>query len=133
MSFHLPVHPYVRRLISLHHCTPDLKIFCLYSEKTRVLTSLRRCTFDLDICFSPMLAILHQEISCQKKEEKNAMVFLAISLISKISYHALARLPLLACQSGCSHTSCREPIKSFIYVRSIILTSVQQFNWLSIY
>ena len=66
-SFRLPVHPYVRvetwRLISLHHYTPDLKIFCLYSEKTRVLTNLHRCTFDLDISFSRMLAILEQEIS----------------------------------------------------------------------
>ena len=77
-SFRLPVHPYVRvetwRLISLHHYTPDLKIFCLYSEKTRVLTNLRRCTFDLDISFSRMLAILEQEISYyldSKKKKKN--------------------------------------------------------------
>ena len=46
--------------------TPELKIFHLYSE-----TSLCRCTFDLDICFSHSLELLEQEISyyldCKKK------------------------------------------------------------------
>ena len=106
LSIRLFIRTYVwktrdRRLISLHHCTPDLKIFYLYSDKTRVLTSLRNCKFDLDICFSLTLEYSEEEISyyldSQKKTKKTKtlhMVFLAISLISKISYPALARFLL---------------------------------------
>ena len=120
-SFHPPVHPKTRdrRLISLYRCTPDLKIFCLYSQKTRVLTSLRRNHLIWIICFSHTLELCEQEISYnldskkiqqqktnkQKKQKKNkdTMVFLAISLISKISYRAQAILLQYACQSGCTY------------------------------
>ena len=104
-SFRPPVHPYVRvenntiytRPIGLHLCATDLKIFCLYSEKKRVMTGLCICTLDKHLCFSHTLELM--DIG-----RRDIYFF-------KIPYRTLIYkfVNLVVC------TSCPETINAFIY------------------